>query len=248
MQREVVDHLIGVVEDRLLPLGEGHHLAVGAATGDDFELRVEELERLGHLRGESAVFVGGLVADLPRAVHLVAQAPHLDAIRLISAVFPAQVTQGRPTGMVAVLDQIACFGEPTGAEVDHHHRLTAYLPCPAHELIEAELVGIGGPPRQVQAGGALLLGPDGVLPVEVGDVVAAGEADHRHIELTHQRDDIAPHPLLIGARMSRLIDPSVHGASELLQEGAEDPLVHRSNDEMSSSTNNTLHALLLDYP
>ena len=42
-----------------------------------------------------AVLGGGLVADLPRAVHLVAQAPDLDPVRLLGAVRAAQVGELR---------------------------------------------------------------------------------------------------------------------------------------------------------
>ena len=45
-------------------------------------VRVEDPHAAADLVGEAAVFVGGLVADLPGPVHLVAEAPDLDVVRL----------------------------------------------------------------------------------------------------------------------------------------------------------------------
>ena len=51
--------------------------------------------------------VAVLALHLPRAVHLVAEAPELDAVRLLAAVAAAEVGQRGAAGMVAVLDQVA---------------------------------------------------------------------------------------------------------------------------------------------
>src|SRR5690625_7563795 len=44
---------------------------------------------------------------------------------------------------------------PAGAEVDGIHRLDPRLPCPDHELVETEGIGLGGMPGQVRAAGQI---------------------------------------------------------------------------------------------
>ena len=74
---------------------------------------------------------GGLVADLPRAVHLVAEAPQLDAERVGGAVGDAPVGPVGAARVVGVLEQVAGLLQPAGAEVDRHHRLGADLGRPS---------------------------------------------------------------------------------------------------------------------
>ena len=57
----------------------------------EFERRVERLHAAADLVGDAAVFVGGAVVHLPRPVHLVAETPDLDVVRILGAVLPAQV-------------------------------------------------------------------------------------------------------------------------------------------------------------
>ncbi len=83
--------------------------------------------RLRRLRGELAVVVGGAVAELPRAVHLVAEAPHPDAERLGAAVGDALVGQRGAGADVGVLEQVERLQRAAGAEVDGEHQLAADL-------------------------------------------------------------------------------------------------------------------------
>src|SRR5690606_16049315 len=135
------------------------------------------------LGGEPTVLGGGRVPDLPRAVHLVAQAPQLDAERVRAAVGPAQVGVLRATGVVGVLQDVAGLLDAAGAEVDRHHRLGARRLRPAGELAETELVGLDRAPGPVEPARPLLLRADPVLPVVAGDEVAAGVAHDGGAEL-----------------------------------------------------------------
>ena len=74
---DVVDDVVAVLEHRRLPRPERRHRRVGAAAGDELDRGVDAAHRPGDLGGEAPVLVGGLVADLPRAVHLVAETPQL---------------------------------------------------------------------------------------------------------------------------------------------------------------------------
>ena len=73
---------------------------------------VEGAQRLRHLVGEAAVFVRRLVPNLPRPVHLVAEAPVFDSERLGAAVRLAQVAPCAAGRAIDVFDEIARLIEP----------------------------------------------------------------------------------------------------------------------------------------
>ena len=113
-------------------------------------VRIEHLHAAPDLVGDAAIFVGGAVVHLPRPVHLVAEAPDLDVVRVRRAVLAAQVAPVAAAGMVAVFEHGEGFGEALGAEVDGKHRLGAGLLAPADELVGADLVGLAGLPGIVE--------------------------------------------------------------------------------------------------
>ena len=229
VQRDVVDRLVGVLEDDPLPFRIGLHVGVRRAADDQLERFVEGAQRLGHLVGEPAVFVGGLVADLPRPVHLVAEAPVLDAERLGAAVRLAQVAPvaaGRP---VDVFDEVARFVEAARAEIDREHHFRAGRVAPLGELVHADRVRLGRVPGEVEPRRALLARPDPVLPVVGGHEIAAGIAHDRDLELADQVDDVAPHAVGVGGRVIRLVDAGVDRAAEVLEKRAVKPVVDRGD-------------------
>ncbi len=107
VQREIIDLFIGVVEHGGFPRTVGRHLGVGATGHYQFDGRVHPLHHLGGFDGETAIFVGGLGAGLPRTVHLVAETPDFDVMRVGIAVGAAAVAPQRAAGEVAVFEQVA---------------------------------------------------------------------------------------------------------------------------------------------
>ena len=73
--------------------------------------------------------------------------------------------------------------------------------------------------------------PDAVLPVVGGDEVAARVAHDGHAELARQLEHVAAEAVLVGGRMAGLVDPAVDGAAHVLDERAEQPLVHLGDRE-----------------
>ena len=134
---DVVDVVVGVAQDGVLPRPEGRHLRVRAAADDELEVGVELAHGLGRLRGDLAVVLGVAVAELPGPVHLVAQAPHRDAVRVDAAVLDAGVGERRARADVGVLEDVDGLQHAAGAEVDRVHQLAADLLQPAGELVEA---------------------------------------------------------------------------------------------------------------
>ncbi len=179
--------------------------------------------------GELAVVLRGAVAELPRPVHLVAEAPHPHVERQVAPVAAAQLARRRPPGDVRVLEQVEGLGHAAGPEVDREHELRAHLFEPAGELVQPHLVRLGGVPREVEATGAPLTRPHRVLPAEARDEVAARVADGRDTELLHELDDVLSEAVGIRARVTGLVDAVVDMPPEVLDEAAEESAVDGSD-------------------
>ena len=187
--------------------------------------------------------MGGLVADLPRTVHFVAEAPVLDAERLGAAVRLAQVAPvaaGRP---VDVLDEVARFVEAARAEVDGEHHLGSDGRAPIGEFVHADGVRFGGVPGEVEPRRALFARADAVLPVVGGDEIAAGIAHDRDVQRAHELDDVAPHAVGVRGRVAGLVDAGVDRAPEMLEKRAIDPVVDRRDAVVAMRGDRRPHGL-----
>ena len=149
VERDEIDELEGVLEHLIVPAPEGWHVARGRAAGGQHQARVDPAHHLGGLGGDAAVFGRRLVLHLPGAIHFVAEAPELHAMRGWVAVRVAQVGIGAAAGMVAVFDEIARRIAAARAEVDGEHGLDLCRATPVDELVGAEPVGLGGEPGKI---------------------------------------------------------------------------------------------------
>ena len=95
VQRDVVGHVPGEVEDRLLPRAERGHAGSGAPARHELDRGVHETHDLAGLGRQPAVLDRRLAADLPRAVHLVAEAPGPDAMWLTVTVGRSAIREAR---------------------------------------------------------------------------------------------------------------------------------------------------------
>ena len=89
------------------------------------------------------------------------------------------------------------------ARVDGDVRRHANELAERHELVQAHVVGLHGVPRVVKVGRTLVAVADGVVPIEVGEKVAAGQAPEAGVELAQQRNGIRPKALHIVRRHQR---------------------------------------------
>ena len=218
---DVVDIVVGVLQDGVLPRPERGHLRIRAAADHQLERRVDLAHGLRRLGGELAVVIGAAVTELPRPVHLVAEAPHPHRVRLDPAVLDPGVGQLGARTDVGVLEDVESLLDTAGAEVHRVHQLAVRLVQPAGELVDPDLVGLRGVPREVEPGRAVLLRADRVLPAEAGDEVAAGVADGRDTQLADELEYVLPEPFGVGAGVAGLVDPVVDAAAEVLDKGAE---------------------------
>ncbi len=157
---------------------------------------VDATHRPGDLDGEAPVLVRRLVADLPGSVHLVAEAPQPHVVGVGGAVLDAQVRPPRAARVVGVLEQVAGLLDAAGPEVDGDHRLALDGLRPADELVDADLIGLDGLPRLIEANGPVGRRADAVLPVVPGDEVAARVADNRDAEVAGERGDVVAEAVL----------------------------------------------------
>ncbi len=226
VQADVVRLVVGVRQDLRFPTREGGHLLAGAAAGDQLDRRVDQVHQLGGLDGDAAVLGRGLGTHLPGAVHLVAQAPEFDAVRVLVAVGDAHVAVVRAGRVVAVLDQRAGLVRAAGTQVDRHDRRGFSLFAPRGELVRSERIVFERVPGQIQPPGPVFLGADAVFPVVARNEVAAGIPDGGDRKLLHHRDDVLAEALRVRLRVAGLVDAAVHRAAQVLDERSEDALVH----------------------
>ena len=107
------------------------------------------------------------MADLPRAVHLVAEAPEAHVVGVFRAVRTAQVGQGRAARHVAALHPVRGILDAPGAEVDGEHGVGPGRTAPGDELVGADRVALDAAPGEVDATRALFARADAVLSVVV---------------------------------------------------------------------------------
>src|SRR5690606_18656424 len=117
---------------------------------------------------------------------------------------------------------------------------------PVHELVEAERVGLDGPPGRVEAGRPVLDRTDAVLPPVAGDEVPTRVPHRRDTKLTDQLKDVASKTGLVGGGVPRLEDAPVDAPPHVLDERAEDPAVDgRDGERWVDRELSVLHLLLL---
>ena len=172
------------------------------------------------------------MAGLPRAVHFVAEAPDLDVVRVFDTVLDAQVAVFGAGRVVAVFEQVArCFNAAC-AEVDGLHDLRVGFFRPLCELVDADIVRLCAAPCKLKTLRAVFYGAYAVFPVEIGDEVAAGVTDDRHLQLAHEVEYVAAEAVFIGSGVARLPDAAVYCTAEVLDERAVDALIDFRNLEI----------------
>ena len=223
VHREEVHVVVRPLEHLAVPLGVGRDLRGGGPAGDQLDRGVDPLHHLGGLVGDVAVLVRGLGAGLPGAVHLVAQAPDAEVVRLLVAVGDAQVAPVRAAGEVAVFDQVRGLLGRAGAQVHRDHGVGPGLLAPVGELVDAELVRLQARPGVVQAAGALVLGADAVLPMVFVCKAAARPTEYRNFDLLQGLYHVVAHSVSIrNGGVFSYIQALINAAAQVLGEVAID--------------------------
>src|ERR1017187_1349234 len=130
------------------------------------------------------------VAELPRAIHLVAYREPLHAKRLRVAVLGAKLAQGRAGGTVEVLHLLRGGALVGQAGIHGDIGFRADLAHQRHVLVNADVVGLDALPCGILARWPLVRIADAVLPVVAADEVAARPPVHRRVQLLEQRQRV----------------------------------------------------------
>ena len=241
MKGDVVHIVIGMFQNGGFPAAEGGHSQVGAAAGHQFNGGIHPLHDLGGFSGDPSIFFGGFGADLPGAVHLVAQAPGFDVERLFKAIGSPFVAIQGTAGEVTVFHQIPGFFGSSGTQVYGHHHLRAGPFGPFLKLIDTHLVGFNHFPGQFQPPGALVFGTSAVFPAIAGYKVTAGIPDDGNLELAYQIQYVLPEAHVIGSGVIRLINAAVDRPSQMFNKGTVDAVVNSADLVVLSQFHGCVH-------
>ncbi len=184
------------------------------------------------MRG-AAIFLRGLGADLPGAVHFIAKAPEFDVMRLFIAMRAAEIGELGAARMIAIFDEPARLIEPACAQIDAEHRLNADLARPIDEFICSKGVGLGREPRQIEAARAFGERTNAVLPIVAREKIAAGIAHDRDAKLLRQIGDVLAKPLRVGGGMAGLEYAGVDAPAHMFDERSKDAAVDVRNGKVA---------------
>src|ERR1019366_1802993 len=104
--------------------------------------RVQLAHGLSRLRRELPIVFRRRMTQLPWAVHLVAEAPHLDAERITLTVGDPTLGERCSRTNVAVLEKIERVLNPASAQVHSKHKSAADFVQPRREFMETHFVGL----------------------------------------------------------------------------------------------------------
>ncbi len=130
------------------------------------------------------------VPQLPRAPHLVADAPVLHPERLGGAVFDAPAA---PQGLRRPVAVLELRGGGVGVAKPRVHRdpgLGLDQPAEAHELVHAEIVVLDAGPGRIRARRTAIAVADAVAPVVAADEIAARPAVDRGSQVLQQSEGV----------------------------------------------------------
>src|SRR5215212_963472 len=213
-----------LLHDEPVPVGQATQ-----AAAHELYARVRPLHHLGEFAGLLHVIFCLEGSDLPLTVHLVAEAPVPDVVRLIVAVLAPQVCPVGVARAVAVLHPGLRLVYSAGPHVDTDVGLRPEDAAVFDELVRAEAVGLLSEPGEFDLPRALLARTDAVGPVVAADEVSAGPAKDGYVQVLGGFEHIPPVAPFIAKRRVLVEDTAVDAASQVLYKAAEDPPVQRTD-------------------
>ena len=192
MDRVVVDVCRQAVDHAPVPVAP----SVSAAT-DELDGGIRPANGIGPAPGRGDVLIGGQMTNLPLAIHLVAQAPVANVVRLSVTVRAAQVRPVRIASAVAVFDPGAGLIQRARAHVEADVRLGAKRATVLDELVGPERVRLLGVPGDVESSWSLLDRADTVGPVIAAYEVPTRPAKNRRAERASGIQHVTPEATLV---------------------------------------------------
>src|SRR6266852_1449082 len=156
------------------------------------------------------------MANLPGAIHFVAETPLLYLVGLGKTVFAAQIAPFCSLIRVAVFDESGSFFRSAGAKIKTHQWLSADGFAPGHEFIGAKLIGVDGIPRFIEHSRTAFLWTDSIQPVVAGDEIAPGISDDGNSHLTYFTEHVFAKAVGVRELRAWLVDALVDRAAKVL--------------------------------
>ena len=220
MQADAVHLRITLFENFAIPFQECRLSRPRRSTGDQLHAGVDSSHLAGGIDGFAPILAGRHVANLPGAIHFVAQTPGANGVGLGVTMIPAQIAPFSAGRHVAIFHQrgrhLGCRGAKIGAD----QRLGANTSGPGYKFIGAKLIRLDGVPGPVEHRGPLVARAHTVQPVIAGNKVAARIANDRHTHAAHLRGNVRAEAGRICQSRTRLIDASIDGAAQVFEEAA----------------------------
>ena len=220
MQRQPIDIVVALLQYLAIPLEVCGHERATRSASDEFQRGIDATHLPRGIRGLHAVLGGRHVADLPGAIHFVAQTPVFHLVRIGNSISAPQLAPPRSLLYVAILDESSRLFWRTRAQIQSHERRSAGHFAPGKKFIGAELIGFQCVPRFVEGAGAVLFGPNAIEPVVAGDEVSSRITNDRHTELADFVEHVLAKSVGIGKLRTRIVDAPVNSAPKVLQERA----------------------------
>ena len=190
-------HLAGIrCQHRLVPLAHG-------ADGHELDRAVLRPHRLRELLVLPDVIGERHVAELPVAVHLVADRPPPAPERRRLAVLRAEGTHGRRPGAVDILDFVSRSGHIAETAVDGNIGLGSNQAAQRHEFVNPDVVRLDPLPRRVLPRRPPVTIAEAVPPVVPADEVPAGPPVDGGVQLAEQGEDVRPESFHVVRRHQR---------------------------------------------
>src|SRR5215204_289841 len=195
------------------------------AAADELYVLIRQSHHLGELTGFTHVVFGGERPDLPLTIHLVAQSPVLDVVRILVAVLAPEV---RPVGIactVAVLYPGLGFVHRARAYVDADVWFCPHQAAVLDKLVRAEAVGLLGGPCKIHLPRTLLPRAYPVRPVVTANEVSAGPTQDRYPQAPRGLEHIPAVAPVVAKGRALVEDASIDAAAEVLDKAPEYPSV-----------------------
>src|SRR5215208_3608605 len=212
----VVDERREALDHHPVPIGETAETAA-----HELYVRVCPPHYLGELAGLTYISFGRKSTDLPLPVHLVAQPPVFDVVRLLVAVLAPEVGPVGVARAVAVLDPGLGLVHRACPHVDADVGLGPQQATVLYELVRAEAVGFFGGPREIHLPRTLLARTDPVGPVVSADEVPTGPAQDRYPQVFRCFENVVPVASSVAERRILVEDATVDTATQVLDKAAE---------------------------
>src|ERR1700730_7455137 len=177
VQGEEIGDFKSVLHHLVFPRAEGRHETTRRAAGRKLNSGIYPLHDFRSLLRDAPILARGFLANLPWAIHFVAEAPELHGVRFSVTVRDSKVTQACASWMVAVLEVLSCLVGAPRSQVHTEHRFGLRQFAPLDKFVGSESVRLRTEPREIESHWSLPNRTNPILPVIARHEISSGITD-----------------------------------------------------------------------